>query len=86
MAGEMYLQKCTQFHGGEYIGANVEGNLYKSVVAFMIRGLNKSISFVIKALPETTGEWVSTTYFRMCIMPFQSWVQCPCCCYTIPQM
>ena len=29
MADEMVLQKCTQFHGGEYIGADVEGNLYK---------------------------------------------------------
>ena len=47
MADEMYLQKCTQFHGGEYIGADVEGNLYKGVVALMIQGLKKSISFVI---------------------------------------
>ena len=53
MAVEMYLQKCTHFHGGEYIGADVEGNLYKDVVALMIQGLKKSISFVIKALPET---------------------------------
>ena len=48
MADKMYLQNCTQFHGGEYIGADVEGNLYKGVVA-----LKKSISFVIQALPET---------------------------------
>ena len=42
------MQKCTQFHGGEYIGVDVEG-------------LKKSISFVIKALPETkiTGEWLA---------------------------
>ena len=61
MADEMYLQKCTQFHGGEYIGADVEGNLYKGVVALIIQGLKKSISFVIKALPETkiTGEWIA---------------------------
>ena len=61
MADEMYLQKCTQFHGGEYIGADVEGNLYKGVVALMIQGLKKSISFVIKALPETkiTDEWLA---------------------------
>ena len=32
----MYLQKCTQFLGGKYIGADVEGNLYKGVVALMI--------------------------------------------------
>ena len=41
MADEVYLQKCTQFHGGEYIGADVEGNLYKGVVALMIQGLKK---------------------------------------------
>ena len=61
MADEMYLQKCTQFHSGEYIGTDVEGNLYKGVVALVIQGLKKSISFVIKALPETkiTGEWLA---------------------------
>ena len=39
----------------------MEGNLYKGVVALMIQGLKKSISFVIKALPETkiTGEWLA---------------------------
>ena len=57
----MYLLKCTQFHGGEYIGAVVEGHLYKGVVALMIQGLKKSISFVIQALLETkiTGEWLA---------------------------
>ena len=61
MADEMYLQKCTQSHGGEDIGADVEGNLYKGVVALMIQALKKSISFVIKVLPETkiTGEWLA---------------------------
>ena len=61
MADEMYLQQCTQFHGGEDIGADVEGNLYKGVVALMIQALKKSISFVIKDLPETkiTGEWLA---------------------------
>ena len=32
MVDEMYLQNWTQFHGGEYIGANEEGNLYKDEV------------------------------------------------------
>ena len=45
----------------EYKGADVEGNLYKGIVALMIQGLKKSISFVIKALPETkiTSEWLA---------------------------
>ena len=61
MADQMYLQKCTQFHGGEYKGADVEGNLYKGVVALIIQGLEKSISFVIIALSETkiSGEWLA---------------------------
>ena len=61
MDDEMYLQKCTQFHGSEYIGADVEGSLYNDVVALMIQDLKKSISFVIKALPETkiTSEWLA---------------------------
>ena len=90
MADEMYLQICTQFHGGEYIGSDVEGNLYKGVVALMIQGLKKSISFVIKALPETkiTGEWLAQHISECIFMPFQSWLQCPVLLLqiTIPQM
>ena len=39
----------------------MEGNLYKGVVALMIQGLKKSISLVVKALPEAkiTGEWLA---------------------------
>ena len=60
ISDEMYLQKCTQFHGGEYIGA---------VVALMIQGLNKSILFVIQALPKTqiTGEWLAQ-HISECIL------------------
>ena len=61
MFDEMYLQKCTQYHGGTYEGANEEGELYKGVVVFMITGLNKSIPYVIKACPETSisGKWLA---------------------------
>ena len=52
MVDEMYLQKGIQFHGGEYIGADVDGNLYKGTVVLMIAGLKKSIPYVIKACPE----------------------------------
>ena len=60
MFDEMYLQKCTQFHGGKYEGADEEGNHYKGIVVFMIAGLKKSIPFVVKASPETfiNGEWL----------------------------
>ena len=37
-ADEMYLEKGTQFHSGEYVGANEEGNLYMGIVVFMIVG------------------------------------------------
>ena len=61
MFDEMYLQKCTQYHGGTYEGANEEGELYKGVVVFMITGLKKSIPYVIKACPETSisGKWLA---------------------------
>ena len=61
MVDEMYFQKSTQYHGGEYVGSDEEGNMFKGVVGFMIVGLQKSIPFVIQALPETTfnGKWLS---------------------------
>ena len=55
MADEMYLQKGSQYHGGEYVGADEEGNLYKGIV-----GLKISIPYIIKASPEVTinGSWL----------------------------
>ena len=54
MADEMYLQKARQYHSGEYIGADEDGNLYKGIVAFMIVGLQESIPYVVQAIPEVT--------------------------------
>ena len=61
MVDEMYLQKATQYQGGEYVGVDKEGNLFKGIVVFMIVGLKESISYVIQALPEITfnGKWLS---------------------------
>ena len=61
MVDEMYLQKGTQFHGGEYIGADEDGNLYEGIVVLMIAGLKKSIPYVIKACPEISirGDWLA---------------------------
>ena len=39
MVDEIYLEKATQYHSGEYVGADDEGNLNKGIVAFMIVGL-----------------------------------------------
>lgn len=61
MVDEMYLQKATQYQGGEYVGADEEGNMYKGIVAFMVVGLKKSIPYVVQAIPEVsfTGRWLS---------------------------
>ena len=42
LVDEIYLQKGTQFHGGEYIGANENDKLYKGIMVFMITGLKNS--------------------------------------------
>ena len=61
MVDKMYLKKCTQFAGGEYIGADSEGNLFKGIVVFMINGLKTSLSIVVKACPENKlhGQWLA---------------------------
>ena len=61
MVDEMYLQKGTQFHSGEYIGANEDNELYKEIMVFMIANLKNTDLLVIKACPGVTvnGEWLS---------------------------
>ena len=46
LVDEMYLQKGTQFHGREYIGANKNDELYKGIMVFMITGLKKKNSTI----------------------------------------
>ena len=57
---EMYLQKRVQYHNGDYVGADAEGNLYNGVVAFLIVSLKTSVPCVVKALPEASisGFWL----------------------------
>ena len=61
MADEMYLQKKAQYGGGDYVGADEDGNLYKGIMVFMICGLKKTIPIVVKASPETklNGTWIA---------------------------
>ena len=47
---EMYLEKATQYHGGEYVGADDEGILYKGIVAFMNVGLKQSIPYIVQSI------------------------------------
>ena len=71
IADEMYLRKCAEFHGSEFIDANENGNLSKGIVVFMIAGLKNSLSLVVCASPEISinGEWQSTE-FSKCISAF----------------
>ena len=51
---EMYLQKAAQCLAGEYVGDDEEGNLYKTVVVFMVVGLKQLTPFFVQAVPEVT--------------------------------
>ena len=51
---EMYIQKGTQFHGGKHTGADEDGNFFKGVAFFMVVGLKRSVTIVVKAVPETS--------------------------------
>ena len=50
MVDEMYLEKATQYHGGEYVGADDEGILYKGIVAFMNVGLKESMPYIVQPI------------------------------------
>ena len=61
MLDEMFLRKCTQYQNGKYIGEDENGELYKGIVLFLVEGLQKSVQYVVQAIPEVklTGEWLS---------------------------
>ena len=40
---EMYLQKCAEYCGGDFFGSNINNELYKSIVCFMIIGLKENV-------------------------------------------
>ena len=60
----MYLQKSQEYFGGEIIGCDDEGELYKGkgIVCFMTVGLKESIPYVMKSLSETNIDtnWLKT--------------------------
>ena len=43
---EMYLQKCEEYFGGDMMGSNDVGELYKGLVCFMIIGLIKTVNSI----------------------------------------
>ena len=61
MVDEMYLEKAIQYHGGEYVGADDERNVYKSIAAFMIVELKESIPYIVPAIPEVkfSSDWLA---------------------------
>ena len=61
MVDEMYLRKATQYHSGEHVGADDEGNLYKDIAALMIVGLKESIPYTAQTIREVkfSGEWLA---------------------------
>ena len=61
MADELYLQKSTQYSGGQSVGTDEKRNLYKGVVVFMIHGLKSSVPIVVKAVLKVTvnGQWLA---------------------------
>ena len=61
MVDEMYLEKATQYHNGEYVGVDNERNLYKGIVTFMIMGLKESIPYIVQTIPEVKfiSEWLA---------------------------
>ena len=50
----MHLQKGTQFHSGEYIGANEDDEVYIGIMVFMIASFKNTLPLVIKDCPEVT--------------------------------
>ena len=55
-----FLQKLVEYHIGNFVCQDEEGNLYKGIVNFMIVPLKQFIPVVIKSCPETTisGKWL----------------------------
>ena len=48
----MYLRKSVQFHSGNFVGQDEEGDFFKGVAVSMTVSLKKSIPIVTRSLPE----------------------------------
>ena len=60
MFDEMFVQASEEYVGGNLVGADENGELYKGVVSFTIVGLKENVPYVIKAVPERKikGDWL----------------------------
>ena len=63
---EIYLQKCEKYFGGDMMGSNDAGELYKGLVCFIIIGLKQSITYIIRSLPEVSidANWLKEEIFK----------------------
>ena len=50
---EMDLRNCAEYYEGKFLGSNINNELYKSIVCFMIIGLKENVPYVVKAAPVT---------------------------------
>ena len=74
LVDEIYLQKGTQFHGGEHIAANENDELYKGIMVFTITGLKNSTDST--TCPEVTGngEWLSQEILKCFFSTDEFWI------------
>ena len=71
---EVYLQKGTQLHSGEYISSNEEDELYKGIIVFMITGLKIQLSLVIKAWSNRKGWGTFSRDSEMHFSSYRYWI------------
>ena len=66
MTDEIYLQQGIQFHSGEWIGADENGELFKGIVAFVINGLRDTVPIIVHACPEVSikGKWLASEFMK----------------------
>ena len=71
---EMYVQKCEEYTGGETIGADEDGELYKGIICFMIVGMKSNVPFIIKTIPEKeiNGAWLKDEILHCLEMLFEN--------------
>ena len=57
----MYFQKRTQYHGGIYVDAVGDGNLFSGIFVFLIVRIKRNVPVVVRAVPENKvkGDWIS---------------------------
>ena len=50
---EMHLQQSSQYDGGDLIGQNTDGELYKGILCYMVVSLKKCVPYILHSVPVT---------------------------------